>query len=32
MKEPLKVLLWNKEIARLVWDNRTHNTYFTYPE
>ena len=30
MKEPLKVLLWNKEIGRLVWDNRTHNTYFTY--
>ena len=30
MKEPLKVLLWNKEIGRLVWDNKTHNTYFTY--
>ena len=30
MKEPLKVFLWDKEIGRLVWDNKTHNTYFTY--
>lgn len=30
MKEPLKIILWGEEIGRLVWDSRTHNTYFTY--
>lgn len=30
MKEPLKILLWDKEIGRLVWDRRTRNSYFTY--
>lgn len=30
MKGPLKILLWGKEIGRLVWDKRTRNTYFMY--
>lgn len=30
MKGPLKILLWGREIGRLVWDKRTRNTYFTY--
>lgn len=30
MKEPLKILLWGKEVGRLVWDSRMNNSYFTY--
>lgn len=30
MKEALKILLWDREIGRLVWDKRINNTYFTY--
>jgi serine/threonine-protein kinase HipA len=30
MKNLLKVMLWDKEIGRLAWDNHRHLSYFTY--
>ena len=30
MKGSLKIMLWNQEIGRLVWDKRVNNTYFVY--
>lgn len=30
MKTPVIVRLWGKEIGRLCWDQKRHNTYFTF--
>jgi len=30
MKTPLRVMLWGEEIGRLSWDERRHNSYFSY--
>lgn len=30
MKTPLIVRLWGKEIGRLCWDQKRHNSYFTF--